>query len=112
MKRIQSALAILLIAWPATPGFAIPPNKPALVRGQGCVAPGVEARCLLIRDLKTGKLYNLSFKGIQPAVGDGIEFEALPHQGPTTCMQGAPLDVTGWARKDTLKCKPAGTRKK
>jgi hypothetical protein len=108
--QIRDALAILFV-WPAVAGLALP-EKPVPVRGQGCVTAGIESRCLVVRDLKTGKLYNLIFKGIQPALGDGIEFVALPHQGPTTCMQGATLDVTNWARKDTLKCKPGAVRKK
>lgn len=112
MKRIRYALAIVLVTWSAGLTFAATPAKPTPIHGQGCVTAGVEARCLVVRDLKSGRLFNLLFKGIQPAVGDGIEFDALPHQGPSTCMQGTALDVTDWAHKDTLKCKPGATRKK
>lgn len=112
MKRIRYAFAIILITCPAAPAFAAVPDKPVPIHGQGCVTAGVEARCLLVRDLKSGRLFSLVFKSIQPAVGDGIEFDALPHQGPSTCMQGKALDVTDWARKDTLKCKPGAARKK
>ena len=112
MKRIRFALAIVLVTGPAVPGFAAAPGKHASIHGQGCLAAGVEAHCLVLRDLKSGRLFNLLFKGIQPAVGDGIEFDALPYQGPSTCMQGTALDVTHWARKDTLKCKPGAAGKK
>lgn len=112
MSRNRIALAMLFVTGCALNGFAAAPENPPPVRGQGCVTGGAEARCLLVRDLKTGKLFNLIFKGIQPALGEGIEFEAQPHQGPTTCMQGTAIDVTGWVHKDTLKCKPGAARKK
>ncbi len=113
MKRIRFAFAIVLVTWPAVPGVAAAPAKPAPIHGQGCVTAGVEAHCLVLRDLKSGRLFNLLFRGIQPAVGEGIEFDALPHQGPSTCMQGgAALEVTGWVHKDTLKCKPGAAQKK
>ncbi len=89
-----------------------PPQKPKEVRGQGCIEPGIEARCLLLKDLKTAKIYNLIIKGLQPALGQGIEFVALPHGGPTPCMQGIALDVIAWERKDQLACKPGAPHKK
>jgi hypothetical protein len=110
VKRIRYALAVVLIAWPAA--LAAAPDKPIPIHGQGCVTAGVEAHCFVVRDLKSGRLFNLIFRGIQPALGTGIEFDALPHQGASTCMQGTALDVTAWARKDTLKCKPGAARKK
>jgi len=68
------------------------------------VEPGVEARCLVLTDAQSGKLYNLMFKGERPAVGDGIQFTGVPFDGVTVCMQGAPVRVTTWARKDSLQC--------
>ena len=88
------------------------PQKPKEVRGEGCVEPGIEARCLLLKDLKTAKIYNLIIKGLQPALGQGIEFVALPHSGPTPCMQGIPLDVIAWQRRDQLDCRPGAPHKK
>lgn len=87
-------------------------DKPAPTRGQGCVSAGVEPRCLVVRDLRAGKLYNLIFTGIQPTIGEGIEFVALPHRGPVVCLQGAAFDVTAWTRKDSLHCHPKGAPKK
>ena len=83
--------------------FAATPQKPPPIRGEGCVESGVEARCLLVKDIKNGTQYNLFVKGIQPAIGSGIEFSGVPHRGITTCMQGTSVDVVSWVRKD-LKC--------
>lgn len=110
MRRNRVLLAMLFVMGCAVNVFATTPEKPSPVHGQGCITGGAETRCLLVRDLKTGKLFNLIFKGIQPAPGEAIEFEGLPHQGSTTCMQGTALDVTGWVHKDTLKCKPGTAR--
>jgi hypothetical protein len=48
-------------------------------------------------------MFELFFKGIQPAIGTGIEFSGIPHHGVTTCSQGTALDVLNWVHKD-LKC--------
>lgn len=98
---LPAALALLLaghsLALPAQP-----PKRPQ-IRGEGCVVPGEETRCLAVKDVKTGALFELFFKGIQPALGTGIEFTGAPHRGVTTCTQGTALDVLNWIRKD-LKC--------
>jgi hypothetical protein len=97
-------LAILVIAIGgsrARPSGA--PQKTPPIRGEGCVESGVEARCLVVKDIKNGTQYNLFVKGIQPAIGSGIEFSGVPHRGISTCMQGTAVDVVSWARKD-LKC--------
>ena len=84
---------------------AAPPQKPQPVHGEGCVEPGAEARCLVVTDLKSGSLYSLFFKGMQPEIGSGIAFTGYPHRGVTTCMQGTAIDVQTWAPKDSLKCR-------
>ena len=76
------------------------------VHAQGCVEPGVEIRCLIVKDVKSGKLYNVFIKEPRPAIGDGIEFTAVPYDGVTYCMQGTPVQVTRWERKNDLKCSP------
>jgi hypothetical protein len=81
------------------------PQKPSQIHGEGCVEPGAESRCLVARDLKSGNLYSLLFKGIQPSIGSGIEFTGMTHQGVTTCMQGTAIDVQTWKAKESLKCK-------
>jgi len=102
MKPAIAATVILLAATAA----ARPVKEPKPVHGEGCVQAGVEARCLIVRDMRTGTLYDLLFKDARPPVGLGIEFTGVPHEGPTSCMQGVALDVTSWARKETLKCAP------
>jgi hypothetical protein len=79
-----------------------PEAKP--VHGEGCVEAGVEARCLVVRDVASGKLYNLLAKEPRPRVGEGIEFDGVVYQGVSVCMQGVPMKVTSWKEKDSLKC--------
>jgi hypothetical protein len=80
-----------------------PPAKPPQIRGEGCVEPGVEARCLVVKDVRSGEQFDLFVKGVQPEIGSGIEFVGVPHHGMTTCMQGTAVDVQAWAHKN-LKC--------
>jgi len=63
------------------------------VTGSGCVEAGVEAGCLVLKDTKTGTLYNLFFEGTPPAINTAIRFTGNLHEGPTTCQQGTPVDV-------------------
>ena len=101
MKRtVFTAIALLGILLSA----AAVAQEPKPVKGQGCVAAGVEASCLVVKDVKTGVLYNLFFTGTKPAVGTGIEFTGIPRDVMTTCMQGTPLEVSNWSRVDALKC--------
>ena len=97
------SVAILLIATGSSGATSGAPQKPPPIRGEGCVESGVEARCLVVKDIKNGTQYNLFVKGIQPAIGSGIEFSGVPHRGISTCMQGTAVDVVSWTRKD-LKC--------
>ncbi len=83
--------------------LAVPQEKPKEIRGMGCVQPGVETRCLEVTDVRSGALFDLIIKGVQPALGSGIEFVGVPHEGVTTCMQGTAVDVKTWARRN-LKC--------
>jgi len=103
MKRMIF-LAVAMAAAMAAAQSPVPEQQPKAVHGEGCVEAGVEMRCLVIKDVKTGTLYNLLVKGARPEVGVGIEFTGTPFDGMTTCMQGKPLTVTSWTRKDSLKC--------
>lgn len=96
-----TALAGLLAA--SATGLAGSPEKSPQIRGEGCVEPGVETRCLVVKDVRNGALFNLFVRGVQPEIGSGIEFVGVPHHGITTCMQGTALDVVSWVHKD-LKC--------
>lgn len=65
------------------------------VMATGCVRKGVEAGCLLLKTLD-GKTTYVIFAKTPPQPGIVITIEGKPHQGPTTCMQGTPIDVTDW----------------
>lgn len=104
MKRVLLAITTMMLAGAATAAVAgtTPETKP--VRGEGCVEAGVEMRCLVVKDVQSGKLYNLLVKEPRPNVGDGIEFTGVPFDGVTYCMQGIALKVTEWKRQGDLKC--------
>ena len=104
MKRLVFALAAAVLAASAPVAVAGPAEKAKEIHGMGCVDPGVEARCLVVKDTKSGTLYNLRVKEPRPGVGEGIEFTGVAFDGVTTCMQGVAVTVTSWTKKDTLKC--------
>lgn len=104
MKRIVWALAAMVLAASAAAAVAGPEEKPKEIHGVGCVEPGVEAHCLVVKDIKSGMLYNVRIKEPRPAVGEGIEFTGVHYDGMTVCMQGVAVAVTSWTKKDTLKC--------
>ena len=104
MKRVALAIAMMALAAAAGTASAGPAANPNEVRAEGCVQQGVEVKCLVVKDVKSGNLYNVFIKGPQPAIGDGIEFTAVPFDGMTYCMQGIPVKVTSWTRKSSLKC--------
>ncbi len=111
MKRMACLLAATALAAFAATATAGPAPGAKPVHGQGCVEAGVEAGCLVVKDAKSGVLYNLLIKGTHPAIRVGIDFTGVPHDGPTICMQGVALDVTNWARVDSLKCVPGQNQK-
>jgi hypothetical protein len=111
MRRLVMALTAMVLAGAAATAVAPPQEKPKEVHGAGCVEPGVEARCLVVKDVKSGTLYNVFFKEPRPQIGDGIEFTGVLYDGVTYCMQGAALKVTSWTKKDSLKCRQGEVRK-
>lgn len=119
-----SALALIALGGPAH-GAQQPPKKSpeppqknpqpqpkTVMHAEGCVQAGVEARCLVLTDLKSGHLYSLLFKADRPPVGLGIEFSGVLHPGPTACMQGTAVEVTSWAHKASIKCSPGQAGKR
>jgi hypothetical protein len=105
VRQAGPALALLIGVMPALAATA--PQAPAkAVHAEGCVQAGVEPRCLVLRDIKTGHLYDLIFKMAPPPVGLGIEFTGVLHSGPTHCMQGIAVEVTAWANQASIKCTP------
>jgi adenine deaminase len=104
MKGFVFAVASLTLAGAALAVSAAAAQDTNQVHAQGCVAAGVEASCLVVKDTASGKLYSLLVKGLMPAVGIGIEFTGVPYTGTTACMQGTPVQVTAWTRKNSLNC--------
>lgn len=80
--------------------------KPAVIKGSGCVSKAVETSCLVLKDAKSGELYNLLFADHAPAPDTAIRFRATERQGMTTCMQGKSINVTGWKLAKDMKCPP------
>jgi len=104
MNRLYLA-AFALMAFPAAAQTTPPPQQPSPeIHAQGCVEPGVELRCLVLKDTATNTLYNLIVKGDRPSVGAAIEFTGAPFQGMTYCMQGTPVEVLHWEIKSSLQC--------
>jgi hypothetical protein len=104
MKRILLAVAAMMLTGAAAAPGAGPATEQKQVRAEGCVEAGVEMRCLVLKDVKSGKLYNLLVKEPRPKIGEGIELTGVPFDGVTYCMQGTTVHVTDWTRKDSLQC--------
>ena len=104
MKRVLLAIVAMMLTVTAAASGAGPAPEPKQVRAEGCVEAGVEMRCLVLKDVKSGKLYNLLVKEPRPNIGDGIEFTGVPFDGVTYCMQGIAVKVTDWTHKDSLQC--------
>ena len=103
MARV--ALAVLAISMTGTAVVkqgTQPESKQ--VHAEGCVEQGVEAGCMVVKDAKSGVVYNILIKGKRPSVGDGIVFTAVPHDGVTHCMQGTAVEVLNWTPKSSLQC--------
>ncbi len=67
------------------------------VHKSGQVEAGIEAGCLVVRDRKDHKLYNVLFRsGKKPRPGEEISFRGTIHQGPNTCMEGIAVDAIAW----------------
>ena len=91
-------LLLLAVQIGASPNQPAAPSDSAAVTGSGCVEAGVEAGCFVLKDKKSGTLYNLIFSGTKPDVGSGIRFTGEKFDGATTCMQGQPVKVTSWSK--------------
>jgi hypothetical protein len=107
MRQIEMCVPTVLALAMAIPCFAAGQQaKPDAnkVEATGCVEAGVETGCLILRDIKSGKLYNLIVKVPHPRVGEGIEFSGTLFRGMTACMQGTPVEVEKWEPRATLKC--------
>ena len=110
----QAILALVFLAVLDAGQVRAAPQSPSksAVHGEGCVQAGVQAHCLILRDIKTGHLYDLIFKAERPPVGLGIEFAGVVRAGPSACMQGTAVEVTSWAHKASIRCVPGQAGKR
>ncbi len=107
MKRIGIALACVLAAAGVARLDAAPQDTKQdakKVQGAGCVEAGVEAGCLIVKDIKSGKVFNILVKDPRPHAGEGIDFTGTLFEGVTMCMQGTAVQVDHCERDQTLKC--------
>ena len=68
-------------------------DKP--ISGAGCVRAGVEPKCLVLKDTKTGQNLSLHFEegAKTPNVGEAISFQGTTASADT-CQQGTPVKVS------------------
>jgi hypothetical protein len=104
MKRVVLAVAMIMLVRTAITTRLTAAPKSNQVHAEGCVEAGVEVGCLMVKDVKSGSLYNIMIKGSRPQVGDGIDFIGVPFNGVSICMQGIALEVIQWAPKESLQC--------
>ncbi len=104
MKRVVLAVVMIVLVRTAITNRLTAAPKSNQVHAEGCVEAGVEAGCMMVKDVKSGSLYNIMIKGPRPQVGDGIDFVGVPFDGVSICMQGIALKVIEWAPKESLQC--------
>src|ERR1700724_3696571 len=101
---VALTVAVLAPGLPAADATKPPANKKITITG--CVTRGVEAGCLIVKDKKTNKTYNVFFKDKTPSLDTAIRATGTKHNAPTTCMQGVPVDVTKWTEL-RMHCPPS-----
>ncbi|HYX67567.1 MAG TPA: hypothetical protein VE825_00420 [Terriglobales bacterium] len=100
MRTIRKKALILglvvLVAGVLAAGQSAPANK-GKIQKSGTVEAGVEAGCLVLRDTRDHKLYNVLFvTGKKPEAGQEISFTGNLSDNMTTCMEGIEVVVTSW----------------
>ena len=97
---VAGSLALAFVA-PAfvTPAFVTPSLADEPIKVTGCVAPGVEAKCLVLRTA-TGKTYDITAAKPAPTPGTyGNVDGTLKTEGVTTCQQGPAINPATWTEK-------------
>ena len=93
----KKALILSLVLLLASGLAGAAPAKGKTVQKRGTVEAGVEGGCLLVRDTRDHKLYNVLFPaGNKPEAGKEITFTGTLSDGVTTCMEGIAVTVTAW----------------
>jgi hypothetical protein len=92
MQKILVAGLLALVF--VTPSLADEPIKVT-----GCVAAGVEAKCLVLRTI-TGKTYDITAAKPAPTPGSYGDVDGtLKTGGVTTCQQGPAINTAIWTEK-------------
>jgi hypothetical protein len=86
----------LLFAGLLALAFVTPSLADEPIKVTGCVAAGVEAKCLVLRTM-TGKTYDITAAKPAPAPGTyGTIDGTLKTGGVTTCQQGPAINPATW----------------
>jgi hypothetical protein len=93
--KFRPAMSAALAMTCAVP-LALTTPQPGSVIATGCVEQGIDAVCLMLRDRKSKKLYELLFTGARARPGADIQISGTVHHGPTICQRGVPVDVSAW----------------
>lgn len=82
-----------------TPAFVTPSVADEPIKVTGCVAAGVEAKCLVLQTT-TGKTYDITAAKPAPAPGTFGDVDGtLKTDAVTTCQQGPAISPATWTEK-------------
>jgi hypothetical protein len=103
MKRLHDVFPLFLVAALSSALLAQTYGEET-ISGAGCVAAGVEGKCLVLKDAETWTLYNVFFVGPKPAPGTPIQFTGTFNRHTVSyCMQGKPVRVKEW-HQSSMPC--------
>jgi hypothetical protein len=86
----------LFVAGLLASGFVTPSLADEPIKVTGCVAAGVEAKCLVLRTT-AGKTYDITAAKPAPAPGTYGDVEGtLKTEGVTICQQGPAINPATW----------------
>jgi hypothetical protein len=111
-QKTVLALACLVLAPIALSQDQQKKTQDEPVHATGCVEQGVEAGCLVLKDIKTKTLYDLKFDKKPAPVGTAIEFDGVSHAGEVDhCQQGKIVHIQKWSHI-RMHCPPPEAEKK
>jgi hypothetical protein len=92
-------VAGLLASALVTPALVTPSVADEPIKVTGCVAAGVEAKCLVLR-ATTGKTYDITAAKPAPAPGAFGDVDGtLKTDAVTTCQQGPAINPATWTER-------------
>ncbi len=94
MRNWGALFVVLLMNLAGTPSNAAGQTVHIL----GCVSPGVEIGCLMIKDHKTGKTYQINSANPRPDPAQNlvVDLKGQIFHGVDFCMQGPILTEITW----------------